>query len=211
MFIPYLWGWICLFILSSLGPKSSLRGRAPVVGLIGSFGWSPTYKAGVRLLSRLWPEIKNRVPEARLRIVGRSARSRLAGLPNADGPDVEILEDVSDTIPYFRADRRSRLRAGRGSGMKVKVLEALALGVPVVTTAEGVEGLDAIDEVHATIREDDAELVDQTVALLLDPDLRERRRIAGRSLVEATCSPAVVLDRLEAVYDAVSRQKIEIS
>src|SRR5438552_12716748 len=51
---------------------------APVVGLIGSFHWQPTCSAGERLLTRLWPEIHRRVPEARLQIVGRRARAALA-------------------------------------------------------------------------------------------------------------------------------------
>ena len=61
----------------------------------------------------------------------------------------------------------------RGSGMKIKILEAMASGVPVVTTSEGVEGLPAVDGVHAGVCEDDAGLIDRTVALLEDPDAAE--------------------------------------
>ena len=92
--------------------------------------------------------------------------------------------------------------------MKVKVIEAMALGVPVVTTAEGVEGLDAVDRVHAGISEHDQGLIERTIELLENPGLGDQRRIAGRALVEAVCSPSAVFDRLETVYQTILRNKI---
>jgi glycosyltransferase involved in cell wall biosynthesis len=174
-----------------------------VVGLIGSFRWHPTYWAGVRLLCRLWPEIKRRVPRARLQIVGRRARAALGDL--AQGPDISVFEDVPDTIPYFRTLDVLLYAPSRGSGMKVKVLEALALGVPVVTTSEGVEGLPAQDGMHAGVCEDDDGLIERTVALLNDPERRRRQRVAARTLVEAHCSPAPTLDHLERVYATLTK------
>ncbi|MBX6316466.1 MAG: glycosyltransferase, partial [Isosphaeraceae bacterium] len=182
-------------------PPARPRG-ARVVGLIGSFGWHPTYSAGLRLLTRLWPEIKRRVPAARLQIVGRKARSALS--PWAAGPDISLCENVPDTIPYFRSTDVLLYAPARGSGMKVKTLEAFALGTPVVTTSEGVEGLPAEDGVHAGLSEDDAGLIERTVALLEDPARRDRQRRAARALLESYCRPDPVLDRLEQVYATLS-------
>jgi glycosyltransferase involved in cell wall biosynthesis len=176
------------------GPSAS----TPVVGLIGSFTWHPTVGAGVRLLERLWPEIHRRAPEARLQIVGRRAVAILGSLVKGD--NITILQDVPDAIPYFRSIDVLLYAPTRGSGMKVKVLEAFALGVPVVTTFEGIEGLPAVDGLHAGIAEDDEGLIARTVELLRDPDRRVRQRLAARALVEAHCSPPATLDRLEAVY-----------
>ncbi len=170
----------------------------PVLGLIGSFDWMPTYTAGVRLLTKLWPEIRRRVPGARLQVVGRKARSSLAAY--LDTPGATFLEDVPEIEPYFRATDVMLYAPDRGSGMKVKVLEAFSFGVPVVTTADGVEGIEVIDGIHAGVCEDDQGLVERAVALLRDPKLRCQRRLAARALVEATCGPESVLDRLEAVY-----------
>jgi polysaccharide biosynthesis protein PslH len=85
----------------------------------------------------------------------------------------------------------------------VKVLEAFALGVPVVTTAHGVEGIAARDGVHAGVCEDDAGLVDRCVALLRDRDRAREQCRAARALVDATCSPRTSLDALEDVYATV--------
>ena len=59
------------------------RDRGATVTLIGTMGWYPGYSAAVRLLDRLWPEIKRRVPGAKLQIVGWSARSALEAVPGA--------------------------------------------------------------------------------------------------------------------------------
>ncbi len=111
------------------------------MSLIGAMNWYPGYSAGLRLLTRLWPEIKRRVPAARLQIVGWSARS--AFRDSLGLPDVEIAENVPDTRPYFERTGVLLYAPSRGSGMKIKVLEAMGFGVPVVTTSEGVEGIPA--------------------------------------------------------------------
>jgi polysaccharide biosynthesis protein PslH len=171
----------------------------PVVSLIGSFYWQPSISAGVRLLTRLWPEIKRRVPEARLQIVGREARTALRQFLSL--PDVAIEENVADILPYFRASDVLLYAPEQGSGMKVKILESFALGVPVVTNREGVEGLPAVDGVHAGICDDDAGLIERTVALLRSQQKREQQRLAARWFVESHCSPTVTLAGVEQVYD----------
>jgi glycosyltransferase involved in cell wall biosynthesis len=178
--------------------EASVSTRPPVVGLIGSFNWEPTYSAGIRLVTRLWPAIRRRVADARLQIVGRYARSALGHL--AGSPGIELFEDVPDVIPYFRGVDVMLYAPGPASGMKVKVMEAFALGTLVVTNVDGCEGLPVVDGVHAGIAEDDEGLVERVVALLSDPERCNRQRRSARALLEAHCSPQPVLDRLEQVY-----------
>jgi hypothetical protein len=161
-------------------------------------GWYPTHSAAVRLVTRLWPEIKKQVPAARLQLVGWGARSALADYLGM--PDVTIEENVPDTQPYFERTAVLLYAPGRGSGMKIKILEALGYGVPVVTTAEGVEGLPAVDGVHAGVCEDDDGLIDRTVRLLLDSDAQNHQRTAGRALLESHCGPKPTVDAIEAIY-----------
>lgn len=155
----------------------------------------------MRLLTDLWPRIREQVPSARLRIVGRRARS--AFRDHLDRPGVEIHENVPDIIPYFHGMDALLYAPPHGSGMKVKVLEAFALGTPVVTNASGIEGTDAADGVHCGVAEDDAGLVERAVALLRDPARRDAHRIAARRLVEACCGPEATLDAVERMYEAV--------
>jgi glycosyltransferase involved in cell wall biosynthesis len=171
----------------------------PVVTLIGSFDWLPTRTAAIRLLKRLWPAIRQRVPSARLQIVGRNARSVLADY--AASPRVTIHENVPDILPYFRQASVLLYAPERGSGMKVKVLESFALGLPVVTTKAGVEGIPAVDGIHAGVCEEDGGLIDRCVTLLEDNGAQTHQRLAARELVERHCSADATLNALEAVYE----------
>jgi glycosyltransferase involved in cell wall biosynthesis len=174
------------------------KNEQPTVGLIGGFNWAPSYSAAERLLTRLWPEIKRRVPNARLQIVGRCAKDALAAF--ADLPDLEIHQDVPDILPYFANLDVLLYAPVAGSGMKVKILEAFALGTPVVTTPEGVEGIPAQDGVHAGICEDDPGLIERTVELLKEPSIQQVRRVKARQLLESYCSPQVTIEQIEQLY-----------
>ena len=184
-----------------LGQYSFIPARIPgkqVVTLIGSYNWMPSISAAKRLLERLWPSIRERVPGAQLRLVGRQAMAMFGR--HAREPGISIFEDVPDTVPFFHDADVLLYAPGQGSGVKVKVLEAFALGLPVVTTSEGVEGTTARDGVHAGVADDDAGLIARTVALLENPAAGQKQSYAGRALMEADFTPAVALDALERVY-----------
>jgi glycosyltransferase involved in cell wall biosynthesis len=85
--------------------------------------------------------------------------------------------------------------------MKVKVMEAFALGTPIVTNSDGVEGMPAVDGIHAGICEDDQGLIDRTVELLNNPSLQQQRRIKARELLEHYCSPKITVEQIERVYN----------
>ena len=177
------------------------RTAEPVLSVIGSMGWYPSHSAAVRLLTRLWPEIKRRVPAARVQVVGWNARSALADYLGM--PDVSIEENVPDVRPYFERTGVMLYAPGRGSGMKIKILEALGFGVPVVTTSEGVEGLPAVDGEHAGVAEDDDGLIERAVRLLQDAEAQNRQRAAGRALLEQHCGPKPTVDAVEAIYRGI--------
>ena len=185
------------------------RSKVPTVSLIGSMGWYPSRSAAERLLTRLYPAIRRRVPNARFQIVGWSARAVLKGY--LDLPSVEIFENVPDVKPYF--DRASVLLYApeRGSGVKIKVLEAMAYGIPVVTTASGVEGIPAVDGIHAALADDDQGLIDRTVELLLDAEEQNRRRRAARELLEAAFEPATAVKQLEQIYTRIMKASAEFN
>ena len=173
----------------------------PVISVIGSMDWYPSRSAAERLLDRLWAPIKARIPNAKLQIVGWGARRALQKYSGV--PDVVIEENVPDIQPYFERTGVLLYAPGRGSGMKIKILEAMAFGIPVVTTSEGVEGLPAVDGVHAGISEYDEGLIERTAQLLKDPARQNRQRAAARELVEGHCGSTPTLDRLEEMYGRI--------
>jgi len=179
------------------------RTTEPVVSVIGSMNWYPTCSAAIRLMTRLWPGIKERVPSARVQLVGWGAREAMKDF--AADPDVTIAENVPHTSPYFEQTTVMVYAPARGSGMKVKVLEALAYGVPIVTTSDGVEGLPAEDGIHAGVCDDDQGLIDRAVRLLTNPAAANLQRAAGRRLVETHCGPGPGVSRFEALYRSLTR------
>ncbi len=185
------------------------RPERPIVSLIGSMDWFPSRSAAERLLRRLWPEIKRQRPDARLQITGRDARSALSDFLHQ--VDVDIQENVVSTQPYFEQATMLLYAPERGTGMKVKILEAFAMGVPVVTTPDGVEGLDAEDGIHAGIAETDHGLIDRTLKLIGDPGAQEKQRLAARRLLDAAYSPDPVLTRLEEVYGGFANPAIFVA
>ncbi len=179
-------------------PKEKRHNRRPVITLIGGMTWYPSVSAAERILRELWPEIKKQVPDAVLKIVGWSARAALKDYLELE--DVKILENVSDIQPYFEEASVMLYAPVRGSGMKIKVLESLAFGVPVVTTSEGAEGIPAEDMVHMGLCEDNAGLIARTVKILMDPELQERLRLDGRKLLATHCGEEKTVNDIEQIY-----------
>jgi glycosyltransferase involved in cell wall biosynthesis len=180
----------------------------PTVGLIGNFSWAPTVSAATRLLDRLWPAIRRLVPGARLQLVGRQVRTSLGA--RDFGPGVSIHENAEDIAPYFRNLDVLLYAPLHATGMKIKVLEAMAFGVAVVTNEEGMEGIPAEDGIHVGLAEDDAGLVGRTVALLESHTRRTQQASRARALIETHCSSDVALDRTEALYrDMLDRRSDE--
>ena len=84
--------------------------------------------------------------------------------------------------------------------MKVKVMEAMALGTPVVSNSDGVEGLAVTDRREVRVADDDAGLVDAAVELLGDPELRRSQADHARRLLERDHTPSVAVSHVEALY-----------
>ncbi len=153
---------------ASYTPRATLD--APVAGLIGTAGWPPTANAVQRLLTAVWPRVLAQRPDARLLLAGFGMeREAFPHLP--DLPGVEWRGTVPSATDFLRELAVLLYPLGRGSGAKIKVLEALALGVPVVTTPDGAEGLGSHDGL--VVDTDDHALADATVALLDDTGARK--------------------------------------
>jgi glycosyltransferase involved in cell wall biosynthesis len=84
--------------------------------------------------------------------------------------------------------------------MKIKLLEAMAYGTPVVTTSEGAEGLAVVDGRNAFVSDEDDAIAEKTIELLLNCELAERMSEAARALVESAYSPGPVAAKMEGIY-----------
>lgn len=168
-------------------PRNRLR-----AGVIGSMSWYPSANAARNAATKVWPLVRAQLPGSCLTVAGwHAARylSDLAGLDNvelqADLPSPEVFFEGVDVLLYVPSE---------GSGTKIKVLEALAYGVPVVTNRYGVEGIaPALRQVISVVDSDD-EAAAATVGLMLDRPRRQRLAVEGRSMVEHHHGPHVISD-----------------
>ena len=176
----------------------------PVVGLIGSMHWEPSRSAAERLITRIWPLVKQGFPQAKLYIAGWNAAKYLQKYSSQ--PDLTLAENLAHPSDFFSKAGVMVYAPSRGSGMKVKVMEAMAYGVPVVTTWEGVEGIDYENGRECWVAESDEELACKVCRLLANSAERQQMRDAARTLIEQHYSPRPVLDKMIYVYQQMMAQ-----
>ncbi len=182
--------------------EDDLRPAQKRITLIASMNWYPGASAAFRLLKELWPKLSELNPDCILTIVGWQAESVLSEFKKLK--NVEILENVPDIVPYFQASSLLLYAPVRGSGMKIKILEAMLLGAPVVTTSEGVEGLRVTNGKEVFVAEENSELIKKADQLLNDIELQKSMRIAARKFIEVECSASTIVDSIEKYYSEIS-------
>lgn len=176
-------------------------GRSEAVGLIGSMRWPPTRAAALRLLRGVWPQVIRHLPDAELVLAGWDAHSLAADAQQARG--VTLLSDLDDHREFFDRIGLLAFPLDIGSGMKVKVLEAMAMGVGVVTTPTGTEGLTNAENAVWYGRSDD-ELATAIVSALRDPTERVSRARRAHDLIHCQCAPDVVAAQMTTLYTSVA-------
>jgi glycosyltransferase involved in cell wall biosynthesis len=190
--------WVVPFALDTSLYLMPPMVEEPVVGLIGSMHWEPSRSAAGRLITRIWPLVKQRVPRAKLFVAGWNAAKYLQKYSSQ--PDIALAENLAHPSEFFSRAAVMVYAPSRGSGMKVKVMESMAYGVPVVTTWEGVEGIEYENGRDCWVAETDEDLADKTCRLLENSGERQQMRDAARSLIAERYSPGPVVDKMMLVY-----------
>ena len=157
----------------------------PVVLFSGSLDYTPNVDGVTWFAAEIWPLIRAVVPEARLVVVGRQPTPAVVALRAQEG--IEVHADVPSMDPWLAMARVSVAPLRIGTGIRVKALEALAAGVPVVGTTVGLEGV-PVTEAEASVADQPADFAAAVVELLRDDTLARERQAAGRALAEARFS-----------------------
>lgn len=156
----------------------------------GSMDWHPNEDAVVYFAEAVLPRIRTEIPDASFTIVGRNPGPRVRGL--AAHPGVFVTGTVDDVRPSIGEAAVYVVPIRAGSGTRLKIFEALAMGKPVVSTTVGAEGLGLEPGRHFVPADDPAAFAGAVVSLLRDPARRRALGGAGRALVEANYSWPIV-------------------
>lgn len=162
----------------------------PVIVYIGHLAYPPNVDAAQRLASVILPRIRNALPDARLVLAGRTPRPEVQAL--AGLPGVEVIGDPADVAPLLSSAHLTIVPLTAGGGTRIKILEAMAAGVPVVATPIAAEGLDLVENDEVLLSHSDEKLAETAIELCLDPERRARQRLRAYQAVWARFSPQAI-------------------
>jgi polysaccharide biosynthesis protein PslH len=160
------------------GPEDDL-----LVVATGTFTFLPTGEGLVHFIDQVWPRVIAAAPRARLRVIGHcpaALRRRLEARPG-----VEVLGRVASVEAHLDGAHVFLVPLRAGSGMRMKILEALAWQIPVVTTTIGCEGIGVEDAQQVLVADEPEEMSAAILRVGRDADLARSLRREGRRFVEA--------------------------
>ncbi len=190
----------------AIRPSPPGNGGPPVLVFSGDMSFEPNVDAALLLGRRIFPEIRRAHPDAQLRFVGRNPDPRLHAL---GGAGITVTGQVADMLPHLHAATVYVAPHFTGAGTRTKLLEAMAAGLPIVTTSVGIEGIEAGDGREVVIADDPAATVAAILRLLSHDDERRRLGAAARRLAEEHYDWPHCLAPLDAVYAGLGPPRVQ--
>jgi GT2 family glycosyltransferase/SAM-dependent methyltransferase/glycosyltransferase involved in cell wall biosynthesis len=172
---------------------------------VGGFEHLPNTDAVTYLAREIMPLVWRSVPDAHLTVVGSNAPPEIEQLA---GPRIDVAGWVEDLGPLLRESLVMVAPLRYGAGMKGKVTQSLAAGLPVVTTSSGAEGLDAEDGRELLFADDAEAIAERIVQLHGDAMAWRELSAAGRALAERVCSPRVQVEAMRRLLEVDASQRL---
>jgi glycosyltransferase involved in cell wall biosynthesis len=172
----------------------------------GPMSWYPNRDAMLYFVRQVLPRVRQRRPDTRMIIIGRSPGVALQRLA-ANDADIELTGFVNDIRPLVARAAVYVVPLRVGGGSRLKILDAMACGRAVVSTSIGCEGLDVTDQENILIADSPKQFADAVLSVLEDDGLRERIAAKGRRLVEVCYSWEKIAGLLEDSYLRYCREE----
>jgi polysaccharide biosynthesis protein PslH len=177
------------------------RNETPTILFIGNMGYEPNVDAAIYFCHEVLPLIRKKVTDVELWIVGINPKISIKRLA---GNGVFVTGEVPDVVPYYERSKVCVVPLRAGSGTRLKIMEAMAMGRPVVSTSIGAEGLDFVEGRHLFIADDSKEFAKKTVELLQNHALRARLSAQARDLVVASYDWDAIAGRLNRIFEKMA-------
>jgi glycosyltransferase involved in cell wall biosynthesis len=161
----------------------------------------PPNADGIRWFAKeVFPLVREKIPEATLTIVGKNPPADFLQMAEKNPQSVIVTGYVPDLTPYFKGAAMLVVPVRAGGGIRVRILEAFARAMPVVTTTVGLEGIEARPGVDVLVEDDARSFAEAVITLMNDPALQAQLARNGRRLAEEKYDWQVVLKAMEQVY-----------
>ena len=155
--------------------------------------------ASWRARAGFWPHIHQRFPQWHLSLVGATPPPDVQALAHI--PGVEVTGTVPDVRPYYRDALAAVVPLRSGGGTRLKILEAMAAGIPVISTALGAEGLDVAPGHNFLLAERDADWLPALTEIAQNPARARQLAQRGMELVRSRYDWGALGERLLSTYE----------
>ncbi|MGD0359272.1 MAG: glycosyltransferase [Bryobacteraceae bacterium] len=169
----------------------------------GTMDWMPNEDGVAYFVDKIFPLIRQELPDAAFWAVGRRPPRRIQALASAN---VVVTGAVDDIRPYLGKAAVCVVPLRSGSGTRIKIFEAMAMGKAVVSTRMGAEGLPVRDGENIVLADDPADFAREVAQLLRTPDRRAKLGQAARQLVEENYGWPSVAAHFDQIMHSVIRQ-----
>lgn len=181
-------------------PRPEMEQENKII-FVGNFNFKPTMDGLLYCLKEIWPLLKKELPGLEFWIVGPYPEKRIQGWKNER--NLFFTGYVEDVRPYLWKSTVVLVPLRIASGVRLKILESMAAGKPIVSTSVGCEGLEVTDSHQLFIADSPEEFTRKTVNLLKAPNLRRLISQAALELVNQKYSWPELIKRLEKIYQEV--------
>jgi glycosyltransferase involved in cell wall biosynthesis len=196
----------CYYAAVNASPPKRTEGAGSML-FVGSLGYPPNPEGLAWFVREVLPKIRESLPDATLTVVGRTPSRGTDHFWWRDRDGVRFVGSVDDVSPYINDARLEICPLLRGQGTRVKIIESLVHGKPVVSTTVGAYGIPA-SEAQGLFRRDDAEFfARECIRLLRDHVLRASIGERGRQWALENASPASTRRHLESLVDVILTER----
>lgn len=175
---------------------------------IGSMNWMPNEEGIKWFLNNVWDNFLKKEPEAHMYLAGRHMPQWLKKLKKKN---VHVLGEVDDAQAFIKEHDIAVVPLLSGSGIRIKIIESMAMGRTVITTMVGAEGIQYSEYENIIIADEAAKIVETMCKMRREPQEAERIGRNARKLVEYIYDNRKIIDRLLIFYDEIGKDKKEIS
>jgi len=193
----------CTSSRQGVGVGVDLPADRPTLVFTGTLSYAPNAEGIAWFVRTVWPLVVAAVPGAQLDIVGREPPAEVLAFAS---DRVHVSGEVPDVRPYLQRAWLAIVPVLHGGGTRLKILEAMACALPVVSTTIGAEGLAVADGRDILIADEPQAFAAHVVRLLLDTLLRDTLGQAGRALVERHYGWRMITEALESAYQLALRR-----